>query len=263
MSKTLTLSIVGTCSGTEPFPGRHHTAFTIDYNQRLYWFDAGETCSYNAYLAGIDLPSTESIFISHTHMDHLGGLPNLQWTLRKLTSVSEEAKRKLMNREISILIPDTNVFEGIIAMLRGTEGGFNTVFDLVAKPCKDGVVYNQHGLRVIARHNFHLGTSEPYKSYSFRIEAAEKTIVYSGDVKSIRDIEMLIDGADWVLMETGHHKVDEVCEYLKMSGKDFDRLVFLHHGRAILEDPEGELRKARNILGDKVFISYDGMVMHI
>ncbi len=263
MNETITLSIIGTCSGTEPMPGRHHTAFTIDYDQRLYWFDAGESCSYNAHLAGIDLSSTESIFISHTHMDHIGGLPNLLWTLRKMTSVSAEAKSKLLNRKISIFIPDTTVYEGVIAMLRGTEGGFNTVFDLIPMPCKDGVVYNQNGLRVIAQHNDHLGTSEPFKSYSFRIEAGAKAIVYSGDVKSIQDIETLIDGADLLMMETGHHKVDEVCRYLKASGKDFDTLAFIHHGRAILQDPEGELQKARDLLGDKVLVAFDGMVLHL
>ncbi len=87
--------------------------------------------------------------------------------------------------------------------------------------------------------------------------------MYSGDVKSIQDIETLIDGADLLMMETGHHSVDEVCRYLKTSGKDFDKLVFIHHGRAILQDPEGELLKARNNLGDKVLVAFDGMVINL
>lgn len=263
MKKTLTLCIIGSCSGTEPVPGRRHTSFTVAYRGKLYWFDAGESCSYNAYLAGIDLPATESIFISHTHMDHVGGLPNLLWTLRKLTSVSTEAKQRLTGRTISVFMPDMAVYEGIAGMLRGSEGGFKTVFDLEARPCADGVVYGRHGLRVIARHNFHLGPSEPFKSYSFRIEAGTKAIVYSGDVKSIKDMETLISGADLLLMETGHHQVDGVCRYLQDSGKSFGKLVFMHHGRAILQDPETELAKARQILGDKVLVSFDGMVIDL
>ncbi len=263
MKNNSTLHLIGSCSGTEPFPGRHHTAFALDFSDRLYWFDAGECCSYNAYLAGIDLPSTESVFISHTHMDHIGGLPNLLWTLRKLTSVSEEARSKLENRQIDVFIPDITVFEGMLAMLRGTEGGFKTVFDVIPQQVNDGLIYDRHGLRVTAQHNFHLGVSEPWLSYSFRIEAGEKVIVYSGDVKSIEDFENLIDGADLLLMETGHHKAENVCRYLQTAGKDFDRLVFLHHGRAILKDPEGELRKARDIIGDKVAIADDGMVIEL
>jgi hypothetical protein len=64
-------------------------------------------------------------------------------------------------------------------------------------------------------------------------------------------------------METGHHKVEDVCNYLKNSGKNFGQLGFIHHGRAILRDPEGELRKAHGILGDKVFIADDGMVLEM
>ncbi len=257
------LTILGTCSGTEPMPGRHHTSFTLLHDQRLYWFDAGESCSYTAHLSGIDMPATEAIFISHTHMDHIGGLPNLLWTLRKLATVSEDAKRRLANREIRLLIPDMDVFEGLMAVMRGTEGGFQPVFDLVPALVTDGIIYEQHGLRVQARHNFHLGPSAPFKSYSFRIEAGPKTIVYSGDVKSIQDIDGLIDGADLLLMETGHHKVDQVCQYLKDSDESFDKLVFLHHGRAILADPARELATAQSILGDKVQIADDGMELHL
>ena len=64
------LTFLGTCAGTEPMPGRRHTSFVVEDKGRVYWFDTGESCSYTAHLANIDLLSTRAIFISHTHMDH-------------------------------------------------------------------------------------------------------------------------------------------------------------------------------------------------
>ena len=37
------------------------------------------------------------------------------------------------------------------------------------------------------------------------------------------------------------------------------KLLFLHHGREILQDPEGARRKATGIFGEAVLIAEDGM----
>jgi len=168
------LTVLGSCSGTEPMPGRHHCSFVVEYAGRLYWFDAGECCSYTAHLLEMDLPATEAVFISHTHMDHIGGLPNLLWTLRKLCSVSKSHAESLRDRTIDIHLPDVSVWHGILALLVGTEGGFKLNFQLDAHEYGDGVIYDRNGVCVTALHNLHLGRPEgaaPWRSFSFRIEA--------------------------------------------------------------------------------------------
>jgi len=263
MMENVTVTILGSCSGTEPMPGRHHTSFTIEYRGKLYWFDAGECCSHTAHVAGLALPLTEAVFVSHTHMDHVGGLPNLLWTLNKLSTVSQDSHRRLRDRNIQIFIPDLKVWDGIEKLLAGTEGGFCTPFRLQAQRYEDGVIYDVNGVRVIALHNKHLGDTAPFMSFSFRAEIGDKSIVYSGDVKSIEDCEPLLEDCDLLLMETGHHKVEDVCHWLKDSGSGIDQLIFVHHGRAILDNPARELGKAKEILGEKVSIAGDGMVVQL
>ena len=42
------LIFLGTCAGTEPMPDRKHASFVLEVGATLYWFDAGEGCSYTA-----------------------------------------------------------------------------------------------------------------------------------------------------------------------------------------------------------------------
>ena len=211
MEENIKITFIGTCSGTEPVPGRHHSSIVIRNQGRLYWFDAGESCSYTAYLGGIDLPTTEAVFISHTHMDHIGGLPNLLWTLNKLSTESRDALAALADRTIEVFIPNLDVWDGILKLLAGTEGGFRTPFKLHARCYEDGAIYDANGVRIIAHHNSHLGDAEPFTSFSFRAEIGAKSIVYSGDVKSVEDCEQMLDDCNLFLIVTCHSDSGMLC----------------------------------------------------
>ena len=260
------ITFLGTCSGTEPMPNRKHTSFVIQHRGGIYWFDAGEGCSYTAHLAGIDLFSIQAICISHPHMDHVGGLANLIWTMQKLNGRHKDSSRSLAGKTVPVLIPNLNVWTGILQLLGGPTESFHPGFTLDASTYQDGIIYNQNGLKVTALHNRHLGDPEdgkPWQSFSFRIETEDRVLVSSGDVADVSEVEPLLHGCDLFIMETGHHQVEDVCAYLKDAPVEIGKLGFFHHGRAILADPDGELQKARAVLGDKVFIAADGMTLEV
>ncbi len=246
-------------------PGRHHTSLALELEDRLYYLDAGENCAYSSYLLGLDQLTIQGVFISHTHMDHVGGLPHLLWNLRKLCTLSLENQERMAGRKIPVYIPDLAVFQGIYQMLLGSEGHYETVFSLEPHLVADGVLC-QGALRVEAFHNLHLGTpaaGEPWKSFSFTAEAEGKKLLYSGDFGQLPELLPHASHADLVFLETGHHRACDLCRELLESGIDFGQAVFYHHGVEILRDYEGELALAKEVLGDRVVFTNDGSCIEL
>ena len=245
------ISIFGSCSGTLPFDGRHHTAFAITVNDRTYWFDAGENSSYTAYLMGVDLLSISDIFISHPHMDHIGGLGNLLWNIRKLSTQSGTLP---YFGGVSVYSPNLETLSGILTTLKHTEGNYQTDYSTAFHKITDSVLLENQDVKVEAIHNHHLPqTDDGWQSFSFRITAENKRLIYSGDIHSIEDLsEFLKDGCDTLFIETGHHDAEVICKRIRQKGYAVNALYFLHHGRKILNDFEGVLRRCKNLFIIKI-----------
>lgn len=256
---TIRLHILGSCSGTEPFSGRHHTSVALELDNSLYFLDAGECCSYTAHLKGLDLLKTKAIFVSHCHMDHVGGLGNLLWNIRKLSVV----KRQLPEAsEINVYIPQLESYEGIWQTLQYTEDHFRCAYGHQGNQITDGLMFEEKAdeLSVDAVHNHHLPhqEGEPWRSFSFRIACQGNMIFYSGDTQ-LEDLAVTVpQHCDVLLMETGHHRVKQVCEFLKGTGKHIGKLVFIHHGVEVLQDPEEARREAKAYWGEEAVVTEDG-----
>lgn len=255
------LYIFGTCSGTEPMRNRHHTALAAEINRRIYWFDAGENCSYTAHLMGVDLLRVSDIFLSHTHMDHVGGLGNLLWNIRKISLM----KRILPHYgNITIYTPNMESFDGILTVLKNTEGNYATEYKTLAKKVEDGTLLKNSDIEVLALHNHHLPkTQNGWESFSFCIKAEGKKIVYSGDVKEFEELSAFLEeGCDVLLMETGHHSAVDICKKILDNGYDIKEVCFLHHGRGILYDFEGQLAACQRIIPSVKFCN-DGDIFSV
>ncbi len=253
---------LGTCSGTEPMPGLNHTSIALECCDKLYFFDAGEGCSRTAHLMGLDLLKVKKIVISHPHMDHVGGIGNLLWTIRKLSGVK---KRKPEYGDIEVYIPVISTFDSVLGILKNAEGGYLNDYQTLSYQVKDGLLFDDGKVKVTAFHNNHLKPNEvtrDYRSFSYRIEAEGKNIVYSGDVMGLSDLDELLDGyVDLLFIETGHHKVDGVYEYLK--DKNIGKIYFMHHGREIINNFEQAKEKVASLFNGKAVVSCDGMMIDL
>ncbi len=252
------IHMLGTCAGTEPWKGRNHTSWILEKpTGELLWFDAGEYCSWTASLMKIDVLRCKNLFISHPHLDHIGGLPGLFTTMLKLRWVYKEKTPF----DLTVHTPVAYPVESAQKMLvnKGTIKGLKT--HLVV----NGEVYKDSDVVIDAVENNHMPRTPEglCQSYSYRIKMLtppNKTIIFTGDIKNEDDVGFFFrdGGCDLLMIETGHHVAENLCSRIKEkypnSVKD---ILFLHHGIEILNDPEFERIRAEAVWGKPVIISND------
>ena len=179
--------------------------------------------------------------------------------MRKLSG-----RKQQIPEDIDLYTPLLEVSDSVFSLLKSTEGGFVTKFKINVHEVNDGVLFDEDGIKVNAFHNAHVTAPEKkdWISFSYLIEAENKKIVYSGDVKSYSELNALIgDHCDALIIETGHFGIDDVYEYTK--SKSIDRVFFSHNGREILNFPESSQEKVNDLFEGKGIICEDRMTVEI
>jgi 7,8-dihydropterin-6-yl-methyl-4-(beta-D-ribofuranosyl)aminobenzene 5'-phosphate synthase len=94
--------------GRMDFLGEHGFAALIEHNGGTYLFDTGQghTLPHNVKAGGFRLEDVASIFISHGHFDHTGGLP---WVLAQTGPKKIIAHPAIFARHLARLAPDPAV----------------------------------------------------------------------------------------------------------------------------------------------------------
>ena len=261
-TSSVKICILGSCAGTEPQKGRHHTAWLLQTGSKLYQFDAGENCAYTAHLAGYDLSQLRAIFIS----DHVSGLPHLVMVRNKLASA--RFKRKMAVKPLPIYTPIPTLVTGLQDFLTATTCGrydYRSGTNITGKTVRDGKFFDDQTLSVEALHNRHCGDPDKtgqWFSFSYKITVNGKKIVYSGDIRRLEEMSPFLRDCDLLLMENGHHKPWQVAEKIRQTPAwKVKRLIFLHHGRSVLNTPEETARKTEKAWGKPAEFAVDGMTL--
>lgn len=248
---------LGTGSGTQPVKNYHHVCTAIETETALYFIDAGENGAYAAHLEGIDLLKTRAVFITHPHMDHVGGLGNLLWYIRKMCIVN---KTELAGVNIDVCSPEKDVFDATMLLLKNTEGDFQCAHTHSFVKIDEQLDYTSANgeLKLKAVHTDHIPPRNgEYRSYAFIITLEGKKLLFMGDMR-LEDIPRCVpaDGVDLLAAETGHYGADKVAEAVK--GLKVGTLFFTHHGKSTRDGLEEARKTAENITGLKVITAEEG-----
>ncbi|MBE6370055.1 MAG: ribonuclease Z [Lentisphaerae bacterium] len=256
------IHILGSLSGTEPFKGRQHTSWVLELdNGSLYWFDAGENCSHTGYLKGLDFFNIKAIFISHPHYDHMAGLLNVFSVYNKIHYLQQDLETP---RRFDVFMPVPELWQPFEKLTR-TLGAWPLATEVKDHLLTDGGKFENGEVTIEFIGNKHIPVAdgEPLKSFSFRISAEGKTVVYSGDIADPDEIGEWSRKCDLLLMESGHHHPWDVCQYWQENDCRIGQVIFMHHGRDVLYLPSECKVRCRRALGKEVIFAEDGMSVEL
>jgi ribonuclease BN (tRNA processing enzyme) len=205
------LTLLGTGGGPITRVTRSQPAVLLDLGAAQYLIDVGAGTERQIVKSGMRLNAIDVVFITHLHFDHTAGLPAfmaLDWQDRRREPVPiigppgtqalvEDSLRFLANGEAIFLLqlPD-------LPPIRSTFSGrdFETV--------EPAIMYEDAHVTVWAVENSHYATMKmperPYgrdRSYTYRFETKDKSIVVTGDTGPSEAVQKLAKGADILVSE--------------------------------------------------------------
>jgi ribonuclease BN (tRNA processing enzyme) len=208
---------------------------------------------------GTNFRNIDNIFITHPHSDHTGGLGGL------MTAVYDASRKALVNiygpPGTAASVKGLLEFLTVSSEIRISDGT-NTVPASQLFRGHDtgvGIIFQDANVKVTGVENshFHFPPGSPgyrkYKSYSYRFDAADRSVVFTGDTGPSDAVAELAKGADLLVSERTN-PVDEYKAQLIKSGRwqnwtpqEQEMLLRHHIEEHLLPDEVGKLAARANV----------------
>jgi ribonuclease BN (tRNA processing enzyme) len=204
----LTFTTLGTNSGPIPNPARSEPASFVRYGDQAILVDIGDGAAEQLAKAGVTIGQVQTIIISHLHFDHTGGLfafLSLRYQghdVGPLTIYGPPGTKLTVDGLLAAMNPGVEV--------SGAMGGNADVSSAGIKVVElaSGSKVSIGQITVTATENTHFiklkfKGSEATRplSLSYRFDAANRSILFTGDTGPSQNVEQLCKGADLLVSE--------------------------------------------------------------
>lgn len=192
------LILLGTAGGPTPKRTRSGPAQVILAGDSAYVVDCGDGVARQLVLAGVPFQALRHVFITHHHSDHnadYGNLLLLSWAsglAHRVDSWGPPPLKRITELFLEMSKPDIDV--RVLDEGRPPLGRLIHPHDLL----KAGLVMEDENLRVTAAVVPH---PKVPMAYAYRFDAADRSIVISGDTAKSDAIVQLARGADVLVHE--------------------------------------------------------------
>ena len=183
----------------------------LQVDDRAYLIDVGSGVAPALVAAGIQPGEVKTIFLTHLHYDHVGGLADLiayDWLTRSsvpITIYGPPATGRLVDAVVEFLQIPLGIFAVQIPPT-GAVAGAVSAHDLDTSGQK--IVYRDDRVRVTAVENAHYITipadrrpAGAARSFAYRFDTPDRSFVFTGDTGPSAAVEQLAAGADVLVSE--------------------------------------------------------------
>ena len=225
------VTFLGTSDGL-PSPDRLHASLLLRFAGQTILVDCGEPCSHSLKRMGVDFNSIDAVVISHTHSDHVGGLPMLlqsMWLEERTRSLPLWLPAHAI-RPLQDWLHACYLFEPLFKFRIQWHGISRRKAARVGN-----VQFRAHRTTHLDETRARFARKFPrvgFDPFCIVFEAGRKRIGYSADLGKPRDLTPLFTKPlDLLVVELAHFHPSNLIGFLREH--DLKHVAITHMGRAV------------------------------